>query len=120
MSREAANILRLGDRASYAELQSRDNPDGLAVVYVPSLTVQLEDARWVKGVDRWVKGVEMMDENVELSDEEKARLAAESAAIAVPQELRHYYEKIFEHGGLDPIALTVRKVVWGDRGTRPI
>jgi len=73
MNASSIGILRPGDAGSFGGLSAKDNPDGLALVYVPGLAALLERAKQLKGS--------------ELSEEESARIAEHANVMAVTPEM---------------------------------
>ena len=67
----AADVLKVGDVGSYEAQAKKQNPDKLALVYVPALTLLLQRAEQLKGTL--------------LSTAEVGRISAQAEAVAMPQ-----------------------------------
>ena len=65
--------LSVGEVGSFRELSAKENPDGLAVVYIPALAALLERAKQLKGS--------------ELSEKGLARIAEHATMIAATPEV---------------------------------
>ncbi|HLX13962.1 MAG TPA: hypothetical protein VKS24_01990 [Bradyrhizobium sp.] len=73
MSATSAEKPSAGDIGSFGEFNTRPNPDGLVLVYVPGLAALLKRASQLK--------------DSELSEAETARIAEHASAMAVAPEV---------------------------------